>query len=194
VREAVLQELREHFKPEFLNRIDDICVFHQLSREQIVKIIDVQLERLRKMLGEKVFNSSWMIRRSQLLARPSDMTQITGRGHSSGQFKLCHLQKPAGGEQSFERRCFARASRKSVGQAIRWFLKRGGGPQSRNVCRTRFQTRGEKGKMSQWNPLHTWDFAGSHEHVCCRCNTAARDGPDQNDEMERLTGTRLRTL
>jgi ATP-dependent Clp protease ATP-binding subunit ClpB len=53
VREAVIQELRLHFKPEFLNRIDDIVVFHQLSREQIGKIIDVQLERLTAMLHER---------------------------------------------------------------------------------------------------------------------------------------------
>jgi ATP-dependent Clp protease ATP-binding subunit ClpB len=53
VREAVTQELREHFKPEFLNRIDDIVIFHQLSREQIVQIIDVQLERLRSMLADR---------------------------------------------------------------------------------------------------------------------------------------------
>ena len=53
VREAVLEVLREHFKPEFLNRIDDIVVFHQLSREQISQIIDVQLERLRVMLAER---------------------------------------------------------------------------------------------------------------------------------------------
>jgi len=53
VREAVLQELRLHFKPEFLNRIDDIVIFHQLSREQVGKIIDVQLERLRSMLAER---------------------------------------------------------------------------------------------------------------------------------------------
>lgn len=53
VREAVLQELRLHFKPEFLNRIDDIVVFHQLSRNQISQIIDVQLERLRQMLLER---------------------------------------------------------------------------------------------------------------------------------------------
>src|SRR5205085_2486165 len=53
VREAVLQTLREHFKPEFLNRIDDIVIFHQLSREQIVQIIDVQLARLRHMLEER---------------------------------------------------------------------------------------------------------------------------------------------
>jgi ATP-dependent Clp protease ATP-binding subunit ClpB len=53
VREAVIQELRLNFKPEFLNRIDDIVVFHQLSREQIGKIIDVQLERLTAMLSER---------------------------------------------------------------------------------------------------------------------------------------------
>ncbi|HEY6217010.1 MAG TPA: ATP-dependent chaperone ClpB [Pyrinomonadaceae bacterium] len=53
VREAVLQELRLHFKPEFLNRVDDVVVFHQLSQEQIGKIIDVQLERLKSMLNER---------------------------------------------------------------------------------------------------------------------------------------------
>jgi ATP-dependent Clp protease ATP-binding subunit ClpB len=53
VREAVMEVLREHFKPEFLNRVDDIVVFHQLSREQIGEIIEVQLERLRKMLAER---------------------------------------------------------------------------------------------------------------------------------------------
>ncbi|HEX8178018.1 MAG TPA: ATP-dependent chaperone ClpB [Pyrinomonadaceae bacterium] len=53
VRVAVLEVLREHFKPEFLNRIDDIVIFHQLSREQITQIIDVQLARLRQMLAER---------------------------------------------------------------------------------------------------------------------------------------------
>jgi ATP-dependent Clp protease ATP-binding subunit ClpB len=53
VREAVLEVLRTHFKPEFLNRIDDIVIFHQLSREQIGRIIDVQLERLRALLAER---------------------------------------------------------------------------------------------------------------------------------------------
>jgi len=53
VREAVAQELRLHFKPEFLNRIDEVVIFHQLSQAQIGKIIDVQLERLRAMLAER---------------------------------------------------------------------------------------------------------------------------------------------
>ena len=53
VREAVLQELRLNFKPEFLNRVDDVVIFHQLSQQQIGMIIDVQLERLRSMLAER---------------------------------------------------------------------------------------------------------------------------------------------
>jgi ATP-dependent Clp protease ATP-binding subunit ClpB len=53
VREAVNQILREYFKPEFLNRIDDIVIFGQLSRTEIEKIIDVQLERLRSNLAER---------------------------------------------------------------------------------------------------------------------------------------------
>jgi ATP-dependent Clp protease ATP-binding subunit ClpB len=53
IKDMVLDVLRSHFKPEFLNRIDDIVVFKQLSREHISQIIDVQLERLRKMLKER---------------------------------------------------------------------------------------------------------------------------------------------
>lgn len=53
VKDDVLHVLRSHFKPEFLNRIDDIVVFKQLGREQISQIIDVQLEKLRKMLGDR---------------------------------------------------------------------------------------------------------------------------------------------
>jgi ATP-dependent Clp protease ATP-binding subunit ClpB len=69
VRDAVLQELRAHFKPEFLNRIDDIVIFHQLSREQIGKIIDVQLEHLRKMLAERNIQLVLDDSARQLLAR-----------------------------------------------------------------------------------------------------------------------------
>ena len=69
MRTAVLDELQAHFKPEFLNRIDDIVIFHQLSREQIAKIIDVQLERLRAMLGERNIQLVLDDSARQLLAR-----------------------------------------------------------------------------------------------------------------------------
>ena len=69
VREAVTQELQMNFKPEFLNRIDDIVIFHQLSREQITQIIEVQLERLRAMLREREVNLVLEDSAKQLLAR-----------------------------------------------------------------------------------------------------------------------------
>jgi ATP-dependent Clp protease ATP-binding subunit ClpB len=69
VKEAVLQELRSNFKPEFLNRIDDIVIFHQLSREQIGQIIDVQLERLSEILRERNINISLDQSARELLAR-----------------------------------------------------------------------------------------------------------------------------
>ncbi|MBA4122573.1 MAG: ATP-dependent chaperone ClpB [Acidobacteria bacterium] len=53
VKEMVLDILRNHFKPEFLNRVDDIVVFKQLGKEHIAQIIDVQLERLRKNLADR---------------------------------------------------------------------------------------------------------------------------------------------
>ncbi|HMS43715.1 MAG TPA: AAA family ATPase, partial [Pyrinomonadaceae bacterium] len=53
IKEMVLDVLRSHFKPEFLNRIDDIVVFTQLGKEEIAQIIDVQLEKLRKNLAER---------------------------------------------------------------------------------------------------------------------------------------------
>jgi ATP-dependent Clp protease ATP-binding subunit ClpB len=52
-REAVIQILREYFKPEFLNRIDEIVIFRQLSKEQINQIIDLQIERLQSSLKDR---------------------------------------------------------------------------------------------------------------------------------------------
>jgi len=45
VRGTVLAELRHHFRPEFLNRVDEIVVFHALSKEHLVDIVDIQLAR-----------------------------------------------------------------------------------------------------------------------------------------------------
>jgi ATP-dependent Clp protease ATP-binding subunit ClpB len=64
-----LQELRANFKPEFLNRVDDIVIFHQLSRDQIGQIIDVQLARLLAMLAERNIQLSLDDSARQLLAR-----------------------------------------------------------------------------------------------------------------------------
>src|SRR5215468_6211292 len=53
IREEVLQALRQHFRPEFLNRVDDIVVFHALDREHVRAIVDIQLARLLKRLADR---------------------------------------------------------------------------------------------------------------------------------------------
>jgi ATP-dependent Clp protease ATP-binding subunit ClpB len=53
MKEAVLTEMRHHFRPEFLNRVDEIVVFHSLSEEELKKILGVQLGRLRVRLAER---------------------------------------------------------------------------------------------------------------------------------------------
>jgi ATP-dependent Clp protease ATP-binding subunit ClpB len=49
----VLDALRGHFRPEFLNRVDEIVVFHGLTREQLGTIVEIQLGRLRQRLAER---------------------------------------------------------------------------------------------------------------------------------------------
>jgi ATP-dependent Clp protease ATP-binding subunit ClpB len=52
MKERVLEALRFHFRPEFLNRLDDIIIFHPLNREDIKKIVDIQMKRLNKRLSD----------------------------------------------------------------------------------------------------------------------------------------------
>jgi ATP-dependent Clp protease ATP-binding subunit ClpB len=66
--EAVLSEVHQHFRPEFLNRLDDIVVFHSLRAEQIKKIVDIQLVRLTQRLAEKRIGLELTDKAKQLLA------------------------------------------------------------------------------------------------------------------------------
>jgi ATP-dependent Clp protease ATP-binding subunit ClpB len=49
----VMEAVREHFRPEFLNRVDEVVVFHPLSRADIRRIVDLHVEGLRRMLAER---------------------------------------------------------------------------------------------------------------------------------------------
>jgi ATP-dependent Clp protease ATP-binding subunit ClpB len=53
MRATVLDELRQHFRPEFLNRVDEIIVFHALTEDELLTIVDLQLTRLRQRLAER---------------------------------------------------------------------------------------------------------------------------------------------
>ena len=59
IREAVSESLRSHFLPEFLNRIDETIVFHPLRREDIQKIVDLQLHLLQKRLASQQLTLHW---------------------------------------------------------------------------------------------------------------------------------------
>ena len=72
VRSLVLTELREHFRPEFLNRVDETVVFHPLETEQLTKIVEIQLERLRARLTE---------RRISLSVTPAALRHLGERGY-----------------------------------------------------------------------------------------------------------------
>jgi ATP-dependent Clp protease ATP-binding subunit ClpC len=53
MRDKVMDELKRHFRPEFLNRIDEVIVFHQLSREEVFAIVDLLLRRVVEQLKSK---------------------------------------------------------------------------------------------------------------------------------------------
>ena len=72
VRAVVMGELRRHFRPEFLNRVDETVVFHPLETDQLTKIVEIQLERLRGRLAE---------RRITLVVSPAALRHLGERGY-----------------------------------------------------------------------------------------------------------------
>jgi len=68
----VMAELRAHFRPEFLNRVDETVVFHPLETEQLTKIVEIQLARLRARLTE---------RRISLSVTPAALRYLGERGY-----------------------------------------------------------------------------------------------------------------
>ena len=69
MKDKVTDELKKHFRPEFLNRIDEIVVFKQLTREQIVQMVDLLTARVAKMLREKDMGLEITEKAKNLLAK-----------------------------------------------------------------------------------------------------------------------------
>jgi ATP-dependent Clp protease ATP-binding subunit ClpC len=69
MKNRVVDELKQHFRPEFLNRIDDIIVFHQLTQEEIVDIVDIMLTRVDAQLRNKDMELEVTPNAKQLLAK-----------------------------------------------------------------------------------------------------------------------------
>jgi ATP-dependent Clp protease ATP-binding subunit ClpB len=55
-RDEIVQVLQRHFRPEFLNRLDEIVIFHPLRKEHMTGIVDIQLQRVSRLLAEKGYH------------------------------------------------------------------------------------------------------------------------------------------
>jgi ATP-dependent Clp protease ATP-binding subunit ClpC len=69
MKTKVNDELKQHFRPEFLNRIDDIIVFHQLTQDEIIQIVDLMIARLDVQLRNKDMGIELTSEAKQLLAK-----------------------------------------------------------------------------------------------------------------------------
>ncbi len=72
VRAKIEEALRRHFRPEFFNRIDDVIVFHRLTREEIEKIVEIQLQGVAKTVRDRGIELSWT---------PEALRRLAGRGY-----------------------------------------------------------------------------------------------------------------
>ncbi|MBM4381736.1 MAG: ATP-dependent chaperone ClpB [Deltaproteobacteria bacterium] len=68
IETRVMEALRAHFKPEFLNRVDDVVIYHQLERKHLDRIVEIQLARVRKMLADRRIELELTEEAKQLLA------------------------------------------------------------------------------------------------------------------------------
>jgi len=79
MEERVKAEPKRHFRPEFLNRVDDIIIFHSLDEEQLARVVEIQLKRLEKRLAQQQLTLDLDKGAKQLLARDGYDPQFGAR-------------------------------------------------------------------------------------------------------------------
>ncbi|MDD2857567.1 MAG: ATP-dependent Clp protease ATP-binding subunit [Candidatus Nanopelagicales bacterium] len=79
MKAKVQQELKQHFRPEFLNRIDDVIVFHQLTQNEIIEIVDLMIANLEKRLADRDIDIELTTAAKQLLAERGYDSQLGAR-------------------------------------------------------------------------------------------------------------------
>ena len=84
MREKVMGQLKQTFRPEFLNRIDASIVFHSLTQEQIREIVDLELKRVRTQLGEQMITL-------EVTTEAMDLLGVRGYDHTYGARPLRRL-------------------------------------------------------------------------------------------------------
>ena len=71
--------MKRHFRPEFLNRVDDIIIFHNLDEKQLARIVDIQLQRLEKRLAQQQLTLEVDAAAKQLIAKEGFDPQFGAR-------------------------------------------------------------------------------------------------------------------
>jgi ATP-dependent Clp protease ATP-binding subunit ClpC len=69
MKDKVNEALKQHFRPEFLNRIDEVIVFHELTREEVTQIVDLMIKRVREQLESQGLSLELTPAAKDLLAR-----------------------------------------------------------------------------------------------------------------------------
>jgi ATP-dependent Clp protease ATP-binding subunit ClpB len=79
LEDKVLSELKKHFRPEFLNRVDDVIIFQSLDEEELSKIVDIQLDRLGQRLAQQNLTLNVDAAAKKLLAKEGYDPQFGAR-------------------------------------------------------------------------------------------------------------------
>jgi ATP-dependent Clp protease ATP-binding subunit ClpB len=79
LKKRIHESLLQHFRPEFLNRVDEIIIFNALGKGEIEKIIDLQLENLRRLLAERKIQIELTEKARELLFREGYDPQFGAR-------------------------------------------------------------------------------------------------------------------
>ena len=79
MEDKVMAELKRHFRPEFLNRVDDVIIFQSLDESEIERIVDIQLEKLKQRLAQQNLTLDVDAAAKKLLAREGYDPQFGAR-------------------------------------------------------------------------------------------------------------------
>src|SRR5208337_4064115 len=79
MEDKVMAELKRHFRPEFLNRVDDVIIFQSLDEEELARIVDIQLDKLKKRLAQQQLTLDVDAAAKKLLAREGYDPQFGAR-------------------------------------------------------------------------------------------------------------------
>jgi ATP-dependent Clp protease ATP-binding subunit ClpB len=99
VRKRVINVLRPYFKPEFINRVDDIIVFNSLGREELTKIIDLRLEEVRRLAAERKVSLELTDSAKELL-----LTEGYDPNYGARPLRRCCVRQGPGNQQALHGR------------------------------------------------------------------------------------------